>query len=167
MTMCVPSKSPFIVTDSPYGVHGEDLPFLLEGVEYVLVEKFGMKLLGSKAMRMYARMGMLDTTLPPALRPVSFDVGMHYLPQYHNTLELVRVVKHDGAGERIVGQFVPSGPLAVSRMATPAATSYGGVKYEVYPLFGILGHFVYGGVQIHLVRGVHSLLALPDYRVCV
>ena len=152
-----PASSRFLATDQSCFMDGEDLVAALAGIPLVLIEGYGMKLRAGIAVPKYDsyREG---GGVPPASRRVALDVALHHLPEYRNTLMVFGVEEYDRDGNRLPGQLPPDTPPVPSQMASPSRSTHAGIGSNVYPLFGILGRFMYGGLELHLV----SLLSAGD-----
>jgi len=147
------SSSRFLVTDHSCFIDATDLVTALAGVPIVLIEGFGMKLHAAVAVPKY------DTYregegLPADRRRVALDVALHHLPEYRNTLMVFGVEKYDRDGELLPGQRLLDVPPVPSQMASSSRSTHAGVGFNVYTLFGILGRFLYGGLELHLVRSL-------------
>jgi len=142
------SQSDYSVTDKFYTIDSAQLVEALGELPLVLVEGYGMKLSVVTAVPKYDRY-RLD--VPVDNQRVSLDVGLCHLPVFRHSLMVFGVERYDADGERLLGQHLPNVPPVLAQMASPSRVAHGGVGYNVYALFGILGRFMYGGLELHLV----------------
>ena len=152
------SQSDYSVTDKFYTIDSAQLVEALGELPLVLVEGYGMKLSVVTAVPKYDRY-RLD--VPVDNQRVSLDVGLCHLPVFRHSLMVFGVEKYDADGERLLGQHLPNVPPMLAQMASPSRVAHGNVGYNVYALFGILGRFMYGGLELHLVS-VTAIL----WRLC-
>ena len=91
------ASTEYLVTEHYYCLDGTQVASILDGLELVLVEGFGMKLCVSIAVPKYDQYRQGVTV---ASQRVALDVGFSHLPQFRNTLMVFGVEKYDTTGVR-------------------------------------------------------------------